>query len=53
MAYIGCNGEITVDRVNWNLHIHEGKTPGGILTEITRAAKIAMQKLLTNENGVM
>lgn len=28
-AYIGAEGELTIDESNWNIRLHDGSTPGG------------------------
>jgi hypothetical protein len=36
-SYTGYEGEITVNTDTWNLHIHDGVTPGGrVLTVVIR-----------------
>jgi len=32
-TYVGAEGEITVNVDNWNLHVHDGTTPGGYVID--------------------
>ena len=32
-TYVGAQGEITVNTDNWNLHVHDGLTPGGYVID--------------------